>query len=1284
MTVKITKPALNLREELNKLDKPSGITGESLLRADTAADAKKTLGIDNFEQVSVSTDGVISADGLNLGDSDKIQLGNSNDLQIYHNGNHSFLQDSGTGSLYIQAADNVFIDHYGGTGRIATLAGGGVQIKYDGVTKLQSTNTGIDVTGTVISDGLDVDGTIKLDGNYPVGSFNVALGNSALDSLTTGDNSVAIGNSALTAATTAGYNVAVGRNALVATTSGGSNVSIGGTSMTANTTGAQNVAVGRNALMSSVSANNNVGIGFSALQSSTTGHSNIAIGMQSGDAITTAIESTLVGHQTGSGLTTGHYNTAFGFRALFSAQTITKATAIGYRALYSATGGTNTAIGHDALRVNTTGGQNTAVGYQTLDANTTGQYGTALGHNTLTANTTGSRNTGLGTNALASNVTGSENTAVGYDALTSATGGNNTAVGKDSLRSLTTGSNSVSVGHSALKNVTTGNSNVALGSQAGQQLTTGSFNVAIGRDALLAATTDGNNIAMGYRALLSLTGSAGENLAFGYESQRDNVTGNSNVSMGNGALYKNTTGDRNVAIGHQALRDLNITNNSDSYNTAVGFQAGAKLTTGHSNTIFGAGALDELTTQTKNTVLGSQACSNKTDGDAGIYIGVQAGRSDNGDDNIAIGEETLRSNSSGAGGNIAMGHDALYNLNTTGSTYNIAIGYGSGRALTTANKVTLLGALAGDALTTGGSNTMLGYNSGTVVTTGYNNTFVGQGAGSTITTASNNTILGRYSGNQGGLDIRTSNNHIVLSDGAGNPRVVVDSSGNTGIGTVSPDRLLHLNTGTTGAITPLLRLEGSFTSNTGNEGTAIEFITGSGGTEVGARIIASREAAGARGALRFCTGRENDAGFDDGNVVIDESGNLLVGTTTVLNSSRATFDQGYGAAATFNRRSSDGAIAYFSKDSTAVGSILSVGGSDIKVVFSNDGDQYITGNGAGNYLTFSTGNGERGRFDNSGKFMVGTSQSNVYNSSSAQGSIVANDHIQVARSGGVAAYFNRNTSDGPIIELRRAGANKGSIGVRNSQPYIDNGSNSIQFNPTDIRPRTQAAGSNLDATIDLGEANARFRHLYISGDANIGDLKGTNDGDTRVRFLGSDRLAFNTGGLEAARFDASQNFIVGSTVTGVSSDGARLMSDGHARFTTDGGTALYLNRRTSGGSIIEFRKDNTGVGSVSVSNTATAYNTSSDERLKENIADADDAGAVVDAIQVRKFDWIVDGEHQRYGMVAQELNTVAPEAVTEGKTEDDMMSVDYSKLVPMLIKEIQSLRARVAQLEGAN
>ena len=105
------------------------------------------------------------------------------------------------------------------------------------------------------------------------------------------------------------------------------------------------------------------------------------------------------------------------------------------------------------------------------------------------------------------------------------------------------------------------------------------------------------------------------------------------------------------------------------------------------------------------------------------------------------------------------------------------------------------------------------------------------------------------------------------------------------------------------------------------------------------------------------------------------------------------------------------------------------------------------------------------------------------------------------------------------------------------------------------------------------------------------------------------------------------------------------------------------------------------VGSISVASSSTAFNTSSDQRLKENIVDA--PAGNIDGIRVRSFDWKVDGSHQPYGMVAQELVDVAPEVVTQGKNEDDMWQIDYSKLVPMMIKEIQDLKAEVAALKEA-
>ena len=69
-------------------------------------------------------------------------------------------------------------------------------------------------------------------------------------------------------------------------------------------------------------------------------------------------------------------------------------------------------------------------------------------------------------------------------------------------------------------------------------------------------------------------------------------------------------------------------------------------------------------------------------------------------------------------------------------------------------------------------------------------------------------------------------------------------------------------------------------------------------------------------------------------------------------------------------------------------------------------------------------------------------------------------------------------------------------------------------------------------------------------------------------------------------------------------------------------------------------------------------------------------------IRVREFDWKANGEHQRYGFIAQELETVYPEAVHSPENPEEMKSVDYSKLVPLLVKEIQTLKARIETLEN--
>jgi hypothetical protein len=163
--------------------------------------------------------------------------------------------------------------------------------------------------------------------------------------------------------------------------------------------------------------------------------------------------------------------------------------------------------------------------------------------------------------------------------------------------------------------------------------------------------------------------------------------------------------------------------------------------------------------------------------------------------------------------------------------------------------------------------------------------------------------------------------------------------------------------------------------------------------------------------------------------------------------------------------------------------------------------------------------------------------------------------------------------------------------------------------------------------------------------------------------------------------DASGNFIVGNTAaanvgsTGgfvaVPAAGASYSLIGHTTGTASGTAYSY------------FYYNGSNIGSITQSGTAAVlFNVTSDRRLKDNIADADSASDLIDAIKVRQFDWKADGSHQRYGMIAQELHDIAPEAVHSPVDPKEMMAVDYSKLVPLLVKEIQSLRVRLNALEN--
>jgi hypothetical protein len=110
----------------------------------------------------------------------------------------------------------------------------------------------------------------------------------------------------------------------------------------------------------------------------------------------------------------------------------------------------------------------------------------------------------------------------------------------------------------------------------------------------------------------------------------------------------------------------------------------------------------------------------------------------------------------------------------------------------------------------------------------------------------------------------------------------------------------------------------------------------------------------------------------------------------------------------------------------------------------------------------------------------------------------------------------------------------------------------------------------------------------------------------------------------------------------------------------------------------------TRVGTITITSSATGYATSSDYRLKENVTDMTNATTRLKELKPKRFNWIVDETNTLVdGFLAHEVSNVVPEAVTGEKDGEEMQGIDQSKLIPLLVKTIQELEARIKTLEDA-
>jgi hypothetical protein len=172
-------------------------------------------------------------------------------------------------------------------------------------------------------------------------------------------------------------------------------------------------------------------------------------------------------------------------------------------------------------------------------------------------------------------------------------------------------------------------------------------------------------------------------------------------------------------------------------------------------------------------------------------------------------------------------------------------------------------------------------------------------------------------------------------------------------------------------------------------------------------------------------------------------------------------------------------------------------------------------------------------------------------------------------------------------------------------------------------------------------------------------------------------------GSEVARIDSSGNLLVGKTTTATTALGWSLGSDrGNAKFSA--GNYMIFNRDDND-ILINFRRSDSSVGTITVNTTNTAYNTSSDYRLKEDIQPMTGGLAKVAALKPVTYKWKADGSDGE-GFIAHELAEVCPHAVTGEKDAVDAegkpvyQGIDVSFLVGTLTAALQEAHGLIKDL----
>jgi hypothetical protein len=297
--------------------------------------------------------------------------------------------------------------------------------------------------------------------------------------------------------------------------------------------------------------------------------------------------------------------------------------------------------------------------------------------------------------------------------------------------------------------------------------------------------------------------------------------------------------------------------------------------------------------------------------------------------------------------------------------------------------------------------------------------------------------------------------------------------------------------------------------------------------------------------------------------------------------------------------------------------------------------------------------------DSSNRLLVGTSSSSQVGAGldavlQIEGTTQSNSRFSILRRSASAV--------GPTIAFGKTGGSGDEVVAANDSL------GTIDFSGgdgTDVKTSAARIQCEVDGIPGLNDMPGR---LVFSTTAD-----GANSPTERMRIISDGKILFGT-----------------TSATNASSSGITFVPSTNGRVLLDIGTTS-----TATAQLQRFFNGNGQVGSISTNGTATAYNTSSDYRLKENVVAVADGITRLQQLKPSRFNFIADPARTVDGFLAHEVQDIVPEAVAGEKdaVDDDgnpeYQGIDQSKLVPLLtaalqeaVAKIETLEAKVAVLEA--